>query len=194
MTRKSVLSLGTAAVLAAAVFLLGCASTPASEAPAGTASPAKVSAPAASTAEAPAAAEPMPLDVSKYEKAGFTLKAEKGRLWIFRSGSKELETFEKSGEPSRQVVRPGALNGVTVKAVDAATIDEYLATIPGFVVRISDGRLWVFREDTPALQEFLAKGEPSRQVVRPGAGPGGMTLKSSDFEVIDAYLAAYQAM
>lgn len=61
---------------------------------------------------------------------------------------------------------------------------------PGFVTKMEDGRLWVFRAGSKELQEFEAKGEPAKQVVRPGAGPGRITLKGPDAETIDAYLAA----
>jgi hypothetical protein len=140
-----------------------------------------------------APSEPAPLDIARYEKPGFSVKNEDGRLWIFRAGSKELADFVAVGEPARQVVRPGALDGVTVKSVDSETIDEYIATIPGFVVRARDGRMWVFKADSAELAEFEATGEPARQVIRPGAGPMGVTLKSSDSQVIDDYLAAYQS-
>jgi len=49
--------------------------------------------------------------------------------------------------------------------------------------------------DAPAtkskeLEEFKKQGEPAKQVTRIGAGPNGMTIRSSDASVIDAYLAA----
>jgi hypothetical protein len=40
------------------------------------------------------------------------------------------------------------------------------------------------------LEEFKQHGEPAKQVTRIGAGPKGMTIRSSDAAVIDAYLAA----
>jgi hypothetical protein len=61
---------------------------------------------------------------------------------------------------------------------------------PGFVTQVEDGRLWVFRAGSKELEEFQAKGEPAKQVVRPGAGPGRITLKGPDAETLDAYLAA----
>lgn len=61
---------------------------------------------------------------------------------------------------------------------------------PGFYTEVRDGRLWVFRENSKALEEFKKHGEPAQQVTRVGGGPRGMTVKSSDFEVIDAYLTA----
>jgi hypothetical protein len=61
---------------------------------------------------------------------------------------------------------------------------------PGFYTEVKDGRLWVFREGSKDLEEFKKHGEPARQVTRVGGGPNGMTVKSSDAAVIDAYLAA----
>jgi hypothetical protein len=61
---------------------------------------------------------------------------------------------------------------------------------PGFYTQVKEGRLWVFREGSKELEEFKKHGEPAKQVTRIGAGPNGMTIRSSDASVIDAYLAA----
>ena len=61
---------------------------------------------------------------------------------------------------------------------------------PGFYTEVKDGRLWVLRDGSKDLEEFKQNGELAKQVTRIGAGPNGMTIKSSDAEVIDAYLAA----
>lgn len=61
---------------------------------------------------------------------------------------------------------------------------------PGFYTEIRDGRLWVFREGSKELEEFKKGGEPAHQTTRIGAGPNGMTIKSSEAKVIDEYLAA----
>jgi hypothetical protein len=61
---------------------------------------------------------------------------------------------------------------------------------PGFYTEVKDGRLWVFREGSKDLEEFKKHGEPAKQVTRIGGGPQGMTIKSSDASVIDAYMAA----
>ena len=52
---------------------------------------------------------------------------------------------------------------------------------------VEDGRLWVFRPGSPELAAFEQDGELAKQVVRPGAGPGGVTLKAPDAETLDAY-------
>lgn len=143
---------------------------------------------------ATASEEPMALDPARYAKKGFVVLEEDGRLWVFREGSDDLAAFQESGEPARQVVRPlAAPGGVTVKSTESATIDEYLTTLPGFYTQMEDGRLWVFKTDSAELEEFLQTGEPAKQVVRPLAGPFGLTIKAVATEVIDEYLAAWEA-
>lgn len=135
-----------------------------------------------------------PLALDRYAKPGFAVLEEDGRLWVFREGSDDLAMFREVGEPAKQVVRPlAAPGGVTVKSTDSDTIDEYLTTLPDFYTRMDDGRLWVFRAGSAELEEFLQTGEPAKQVVRPLAGPFGLTIKAVDTAVIDEYLAAWEA-
>lgn len=66
----------------------------------------------------------------KYEKAGFVVEQEDGRLWVFKEGSEHLAQFEKTGEPAKQYTAIGAgPEGQTVKAADKAVLDEYLALV-----------------------------------------------------------------
>lgn len=60
---------------------------------------------------------------------------------------------------------------------------------PGFHTEMEDGRLWVFKEGSEELENYRSKGELAKHVVRPGAGPGGMTLKAPDAETLDSYLS-----
>ncbi len=63
-----------------------------------------------------------------YDKPGFVTDVKDGRLWVFRAGSKEFEAYKKSGEPATMVTRIAAgPNGMTVRATDVKTIDDYLA-------------------------------------------------------------------
>jgi sugar lactone lactonase YvrE len=124
-------------------------------------------------------------------KPGFTVKTADGRLWVFRSGSEQLSEFEEQGELAKHVIRPGAgPMGVTLKAPDAETIDDYLLRRKGFVTKVIDGRVWVFREDADELADFEADGELAKHVIRPGAGPGGMTVKAPDTETILEFTAS----
>lgn len=63
---------------------------------------------------------------SQYDKPGFVTKIEDGRLWVFKEGSKELEQFEKHGEPTINVSRIGeGPEGMTLKAPSQDVIEEY---------------------------------------------------------------------
>lgn len=61
---------------------------------------------------------------------GFETLLEDGRIWAFKSGSKELTAFRKDGEFAKHITRIGVGPlGVTVKAPDAETLDLYLKTM-----------------------------------------------------------------
>lgn len=61
---------------------------------------------------------------------------------------------------------------------------------PGFVTKVENGRLWVFKEGSKELADFEKNGEPTINVSHIGEGPEGMTIKAPSTEVIDAYTAA----
>jgi hypothetical protein len=112
-------------------------------------------------------------------------------IWVFAEGSEDLEAFGKD-RPAQPVVRPGAgPMGLMLKSSDADTIVSYVASKPGFHTQLDsrDGRLWVFAEGSEDHAKFKAEGRPARHVVRPGAGPLGLTIKSTRNEVLDAYQA-----
>jgi hypothetical protein len=127
-----------------------------------------------------------------YAKPGFVVReTDEGRLWVFREGAEELAAFQESGELAKHAIRPGAgPNGVTLKAPDTETIDAYLYGAPGFATALEDGRLWVFRDGSEALEGYRQEGAPEKHTTRPGAGPLGVTVKGPDPETIEAYLRA----
>jgi hypothetical protein len=130
-------------------------------------------------------------DKEDHGKSGFVTSVVDGRLWVFEIISAAAAEFFTSGEPAKSVTRPGAgPSGMTIRSGDADTIEAYLATKPGFFAWPVDGRLWVFKSDSGELAGFLGGGELAKSVTRPGAGPGGMTIRSEDSETIDLYLAA----
>jgi hypothetical protein len=176
---KRMMMVNSAAVVCSSVFMMGCAHGQAG---------------AEVAASAPAAAVSKPARDAKYDKPGFytEIDAKDGRIWVFKEGSADLAEYKGKGKPARHVLRPGAgPDGKTLKSTESSTILEYVASKPGFYVSLDkDERLWIFAEGSQELAEYKEKGKPARHVVRPGAGPLGMTIKSADFDVLDAYQAA----
>ncbi|MFP4348062.1 MAG: hypothetical protein ACOC3W_04215, partial [Thermodesulfobacteriota bacterium] len=126
-----------------------------------------------------------------YAKPGFHTMVEDGRLWVFRQGAEEYDDYRKHGELAKHVIRPAAgPGGVTIKAPDTETMTLYLSAKPGFHVALEDGRLWVFRQGAEEYDAYRKHGELAKHVIRPAAGPGGITLKAPDVETLDDYLAA----
>jgi hypothetical protein len=133
--------------------------------------------------------------LSEYSTArpGFETIVRDGRLWVFRPGSKELDQFRKNGELAIHTVRPGAgPDGMTIKAPDAATIVEYLTSREGFTTVSDKDRLWIFRRGAEELSKFRKDGELPQHVVRPAAGPAGVTVRAPDGETLDLYLSIAQ--
>lgn len=125
-------------------------------------------------------------------RPGFVVKFSEDRWWIFKAGSKEALDAEKHGVPEKHVTRLNiAPWKITLKAPDVGTLEEYLTAKPGFITKFDDGRLWVFRSGAKEYQQFIKDGELAKQVVRPGAGPRGMTLKGPDTDTLLSYVAAY---
>ncbi len=129
-------------------------------------------------------------EVAAYQRDGFETRMEHGRLWVFIPGSKDLAKFDKHGELAKHVIRPGkGPGGITIKAPDGSVIDAYMLAKPGFITRIEDGRLWVFKAGAPEFKKFEQHGELAKHVIRPGAGPSGMTIKAPDTATVDAYMS-----
>ncbi len=139
------------------------------------------------------AANPAPqAQPPSYDRPGFATRMHKGGLWVFRADSAELASFDAGSVPARHVVRPLAgPDQLTVRSPDGEIITLYLTHRPGFATRLRNERLWVFPEDAPALAAFDETGRvPARHVVRPLAGPMGLTIIAEESEILDAYLAA----
>lgn len=157
-----------AALVVAAAGLMSCA----------TADAAKDGAQAHITAES-----------ASYAKPGFFVQEHQGRLWVFIEGSDDHKAFLEKGPPVRQVRRISAgPQGQTLISTEVEHLDAYIVAKPGFFTQVRDGRLWVFPEGSEDHKTFLEKGPPVRQVRRISAGPGGMTIISTEAEYIDAYL------
>ena len=89
--------------------------------------------------------------------------------------------------PGVERTSKSSLHGAMTMKPEASQYDE-----PGFSVYEADGRLWVFRDGSKALGEYLSVGEPAKSVTRIGTGPKGMSLRSDETDVLDAYEAAWQ--
>ena len=89
----------------------------------------------------------------------------------------------------RAIARRTIAVAVATLALGACATTAASYKKPGFYTEVRDNRLWVFREGSKELDEFKKHGEPAHQLTRVGAGPNGITIKSSDASVIDEYLA-----
>jgi sugar lactone lactonase YvrE len=126
-----------------------------------------------------------------FDKPGFVTLLLDERVWVFREGSPELADFLKGNEPAKSVTMVKAGPGAhTLRAVDKEILKEYLAARDGFVTEVVDGRIWVFRPGSEDLATFRKMGEPAKYVIRPGAGPAGMTVKGPDTATVVEYLTA----
>ncbi|MFZ5561615.1 MAG: hypothetical protein ACOY41_08865 [Pseudomonadota bacterium] len=66
---------------------------------------------------------------SPYDKPGFVTFVQDGRLWVFQEGAKELEEFQKHGEPTIHVSKIGeGPEGMTLKGASYETLDAYLSS------------------------------------------------------------------
>ena len=130
-----------------------------------------------------------------YGRPGFDVFERDGRLWVFASDSKDLESFLAHGEPAKSVTLVGAgPEGRTLIGPSREVLDSYRASIrygaPGFAAFLDDGRLWVLREGSDDLKDFLSVGEPAKSVTLIGVGPDGQTVRAPDRATADAWLAA----
>ena len=128
-------------------------------------------------------------------RPGFQVFEDDGRIWVLRDGSEDLKEFLAVGEPAKSVTLVGAgPEGRTLIGPSREVLDSYRASIrygaPGFAVFLDDGRLWVLREGSDDLKDFLSVGEPAKSVTLIGVGPDGQTVRAPDRATADAWLAA----
>jgi len=154
--------------------------------------PSKTTAPNAKAERAPVTVA-IPAGSAHYGRPGYAVYEREGRLWVFRAGSASLEQYHTKGEPAKRVTLVGAgPDRRTIVGPDRETIDAYLASWKygreGYEVFLVDGRLWVFRAGSAALEEYQTEGEPAKRVTLVGAGPDRRTIVGPDRETLDAYL------
>ena len=111
------------------------------------------------------------------------------RMRLRRLGRQRAEGVEPDVERHPFHLEPGELIG------EISALARY--AVSGDVVAKSDVVCLVIR--TPALRmlfkqkelaEFKEKGEPARQVLRVGAGPGGITVKATSTQTIESEAVA----
>jgi hypothetical protein len=131
------------------------------------------------------------VESAKVAKPGFYTEVIDGRVWAFPIGSEDLVGFHEHGEPAKNATLIGVGPfGMTVKSGSRADALAYVVSAPGFHTELVDERIWVFESGSEDLAEFKAVGEPAKNATKISAGPLGMTVKSGDIAVIDAYIDA----
>ena len=86
------------------------------------------------------------------------------------------------------VLASSVLLGACATGATSSATPSY--TKSGFYTHVHDGRLWVLKEGDKEIELVSKNKEPKVVVTRIAAGPGNMTVKSNDAQVIDAYLGA----
>jgi hypothetical protein len=149
-------------------------------------------APAPAPAEAPQAAAPSPNEwTGPYDRPAYVTRVVDGRLWIFKRWSKDLADFAKKGEPAKQVTLVGqGPEGMTVRCPDVETFKGWQHSKSGFETFFKEGRWWVFQEGSLFASEMRYFGEPAKNVTLVGRGPYGTSLRSSDPDTAQAWIAA----
>jgi len=122
-------------------------------------------------------------------RPGFRVIPDDGRLWVFHEGSDELAEFLKGNEPGKNVTWIGAgPRATTIRSIDHDVLLEYVGSKPGFRAIEHDGRLWVFRQGSGELKDFMAGNEPAKNVTWIGEGPRGVSIRSTDADTLLAYV------
>lgn len=72
--------------------------------------------------------KPVVADPGPFDKPGFITREVKGRVWVFKAGSKELGEFLKTGESAKSITLIGrGPNGMSLRSPDKETAEAYLA-------------------------------------------------------------------
>ena len=125
-------------------------------------------------------------------RPGYATRLIGGYLWVFAQGSNDLAVVDAGGELAKHVTKITNVDGQvrTLKAPDGETLRGYLLSKPGFIARVVDGYLWVFRDDSPEFDTIAEGGELAKHVTRINAVGGDVvTIKAPDSETLVAYLA-----
>ena len=121
------------------------------------------------------------------------VKIEKEKaVWVFMANDATLEDFKAGKELAKHVTKMKNQDGEIkiYKAPDSDTLKGYLAMKPGFVTRVQEGYLWVYKLGSEELVKAL-KGEELAKHTTSMKNVNGqiITFKAPSKEVIDGYLA-----
>ncbi|MFG0250015.1 MAG: hypothetical protein ACF8OB_14095 [Phycisphaeraceae bacterium JB051] len=110
---------------------------------------------------------------SPFDKAGFSTEVVDGRLWVFKPG-------QAHSEKHISLIGAGPM-GMTIRALDKETAQEYIAAKPGFTTEVEDGRLWVLKD---------GEKKAEKRISFIGAGPMNMTIYGQSKDTVVEYLAS----
>ena len=124
-------------------------------------------------------------------KGEFAIYREDGRIWVFEAHSKAHKMYMDVGEPAKSVTILGAGPQAKPYAAMINQLSRRGVLLPMALPLIS--KMVVSGSLNQAVKPetmFLKVGEPAKSVTRIGVGPMGMSVRSNDGSVIDAYLEA----
>jgi hypothetical protein len=130
----------------------------------------------------------------QYDRPGFETFLEKGKIWVFKIPSPKWSDYLRAGELAKRVTWIGdGPEGKTLLAPDNETLYEYTGRRDGFkIFPQKDGKVWVFRDPSDALDRYEDWNRWDTTVEAEGAGVHGATLVATDRETLDEYVRAME--
>ena len=117
---------------------------------------------------------------------------EDGPVWVFLPSTPELMAFDAGERSEKHATRIVSTEGgvLTLKSDSVDVLRGYTASRPGFVGRVHDGNVWVFRMGSPELAEFDSGTELEKHVTSIVNVNGDVqTIKAPDMATLNAYRA-----
>ncbi|MEM7245292.1 MAG: hypothetical protein AAF533_08100 [Acidobacteriota bacterium] len=126
-------------------------------------------------------------------RPGFVLRQHDDRTWVLPEGSLDLARFAAGHVPEKHVTRIVSTQGgiLSLKFTSAEVLRAWEASKRGFVNRLHEGQIWVFREGSPALAAFDEGAVPDKHATRLRTDGGHViSMKSPEAATLDAWEAA----
>lgn len=117
---------------------------------------------------------------------------EDGPVWVFLPSTAELMAFDAGERSEKHATRVLATeSGVTtLKSDSVGILRGYAASLPGFVGRVKDDYLWVFRANDPLLAGFDSGAELAKHVTSIVNANGDVqTVKAPDMATLNDWRA-----